>query len=156
MGGHIMSSESRVLSRRNLVVGAAAATAGLYAAGASALGTTWFRTAEKVGADMLGITLTPEGGIAHWRSLIGQSFAIAARGTTVTATLREVQALHDGGEERPLGLARDEAFCCVFDTGRQDAPAGEAVYQVSHTELGRAQIRMRCCAAPKRLEAVFN
>lgn len=151
-----MIDKESALSRRNVVLGAAAATGGAFALGASANTTTWFRVVQKTGAKALGVELNPVGGIAHWRSMVGQHFYIQAASGTVQTTLLSVEALHDGGPARPLGLARDEAFCCIFDTGRQEAPAGEAIYQVAHKELGRADIHMSCCKAPKRLEAVFN
>jgi Rieske Fe-S protein len=151
-----MIDKGSVLSRRNMVMGAAAAAGGVFALGASANTTTWFRAAQKAGAQALGIELNPAGGIAHWRSMIGQDFTVETRSGTVYAKLAAVEALHDGGKARPLGLARDEAFCCVFDTGRQEAPAGAGTYDVAHAALGRTQLYMSCCKTPRRLEAVFN
>ena len=151
-----MIDKGSVLSRRNMVMGAAAAAGGVFALGASANTTTWFRTVKKAGANALGVELRTEGGIAHWRSMVGQDFTVETRSGTVYAKLASVEALNDGGKARPLGLARDEAFCCLFDTGRQEAPAGAGIYDVAHSELGRTQIYMSCCKAPQRLEAVFN
>ncbi len=152
-----MTSKAGQLSRRNLVLGGAlAAAGGAYAASASALGSSWFRTVQKTGAGALGIELTPHGGIAHWRSMVGQDFAVQTPSGTIYTKLAAVEALHDGGKARPLGLARDEAFCCLFDTGRQEAPAGAGTYDVSHAGLGRTQLYMSCCKTPRRLEAVFN
>jgi hypothetical protein len=152
-----MTSKAGLLSRRNIVLGGAVAAAGgAYGASASTLGASWFRTVQKTGANVLGIELTPHGGIAHWRSMVGQEFYVQTQSGTLQTKLASVEALNDGGEGRPLGLARDEAFCCLFDTGRQQPPEGSATYAVAHRELGRTQIHMSCCKTPRRLEAVFN
>lgn len=152
-----MTSKAGQLSRRNLVLGGAiAAAGGAYAASASTLGSSWFRTVQKTGANVLGIELTPHRGNDPWRSMVGQDFAIQTGSGTIYTKLAAVEPLHDGGKARPLGLARDEAFCCLFDTGRQEAPWGAATYDVAHPELGRTQLYMSCCKNPRRLEAVFN
>jgi hypothetical protein len=101
-----MTSKAGQLSRRNLVLGGAAiAAGGAYAAGATPLGSSWFRTVQKTGANVLGIELTPHGGIAHWQSMVGQEFYVETPSGTLQTKLVSVEALHDGGKGRPLGLA---------------------------------------------------
>jgi hypothetical protein len=143
------------LSRRNLLAGLGLGVAAVGALATPALQLSWTRKPGAKGSwwDRQ-FTSLANAGADEWTRQIGAEFALAGG---IAARLAEVTPLRSPGR-RPAGL-RESAFAVVFESAGATLPAGDRMYDVSHSEAGAMKIYFSACGdkcGGHRLQAIFN
>lgn len=152
-----MSREnSSLFSRRNILAGLGLGAASVGALAAPALKLDWTRKpGTKSWWDRPSVSLATAG-MDEWTRHVGTEFSFAGQGGAVAARLAAVEPLNSKGK-RPRGL-RDRAFALVFESTGAALPAGDRIFDVSHS-TGSSKMFLSACGdkcTGRRLQAIFN